>query len=281
MKNNGLSDSSINFTRKALAYLGKHADLNKPEQIKHYIATLKCGNGYKHNLALAYDKYCQYNKIAWQPPTYKRQARAIRIPTKTQIEMLIASAGRVNTIKLSISKETGLRPIELCNLKVRDVDIEQRTIYPATAKNGAPRKLRISNSLNKTLQKHIIKFNLKADDKIFRGNSANYSKHFRLHRNQLADKLNKPELRTIRLYDFRHYFATMLYHKTKDILLVKQQMGHRKLETTLIYTQLLDLNDDEWTCRTANIVKQATALIEAGFQYVTELDGMKLFRKRK
>ena len=54
-----------------------------------------------------------------------------------------------------------------------------------------------------------------------------------------------------------------------------------KLEITLIYTQLLDLNDDEWTCKTANTVKQAKALIEAGFQFVTEMEGYKLFRKRK
>ena len=33
--------------------------------------------------------------------------------------------------------------------------------------------------------------------------------------------------------------ATTLYAKTRDILLVKQQMGHKKIETTLIYTQLL------------------------------------------
>ena len=58
-------------------------------------------------------------------------------------------------------------------------------------------------------------------------------------------------------------------------------MGHKKIETTLIYTQLLNLNEDEWTCKTANNIKDATALIEAGFEYITELDGTKLFRKRK
>ena len=73
----------------------------------------------------------------------------------------------------------------------------------------------------------------------------------------------------------------MLYAKTRDILLVKQQMGHKKIETTLIYTQLLNLNDDEWTCKAATTVKQSTELIEAGFEYVTEQDGLKLFRKRK
>jgi len=58
-------------------------------------------------------------------------------------------------------------------------------------------------------------------------------------------------------------------------------MGHRKIETTLIYTQLLNLNDDEWTCKTDNNIKEATALIEAGFEHITEIDGTKLFRKRK
>jgi len=31
----------------------------------------------------------------------------------------------------------------------------------------------------------------------------------------------------------------MLYHKTRDILYVKQQLGHRNIENTMIYTQLI------------------------------------------
>jgi integrase len=100
-------------------------------------------------------------------------------------------------------------------------------------------------------------------------------------RNSLAQKLNDPSLKTIRLYDFRHYYATTLYAKTRDILLVMKQMGHKQIRTTLIYTQLLNLNDDEWTCKTATNINEATQLIEAGFEYITEIDGTKLFRKRK
>jgi integrase len=100
-------------------------------------------------------------------------------------------------------------------------------------------------------------------------------------RNNLANKLKDPTLRTVRLYDFRHYFGTMLYHKTKDILLVQNQMGHKQINTTLIYTHLLNLNDDEWTSKAAQTKEQAMQLIEAGFEYVTEMDGYKLFRKRK
>jgi len=38
---------------------------------------------------------------------------------------------------------------------------------------------------------------------------------------------------------------------------------------------------DEWTCKIANNIKEATDLIEAGFEYITEMDNFKLFRKRK
>jgi hypothetical protein len=102
-----------------------------------------------------------------------------------------------------------------------------------------------------------------------------------LRRNQLAKKLNQPELTKYRLYDLRHYYATMLYAKTKDILLVKQQLGHKRIEHTLIYTHLVNFATDDFTCRCAKTLQEASVLIEAGFEYVTEIDGVKLFRKRK
>ena len=39
--------------------------------------------------------------------------------------------------------------------------------------------------------------------------------------------------------------------------------------------------DDNYACKVAQNVEQATELIENGFEYVTEIDGLKLFRKRK
>jgi len=84
------------------------------------------------------------------------------------------------------------------------------------------------------------------------------------------------------LYDLRHFYATTLYHKSKDDLLVKQQLGHKKIETTLIYTQLVQFSEDEeFYSATANSVSEAAKLIEQGFDYVCDIDAVKLFRKRK
>jgi len=282
MKNNGLSESTIKTYDKALTYLNKHVNLDTPEEVKQHIANMQTSNNYRRNLTLAYDKYCKHYHIQWNKPFYRQEPKMIRIPTTAQIDMLIANSGRIMTAKLTLSKETGLRPVELCNLKVKDIDLEQKIVYPITAKHGAPRALKISNSLKEILRTHIDEHRLNPTDKLFKGDSANYGKHYRLHRNQLAERLHKPELKNIRLYDFRHYFATRLYSKTRDILLVKQQMGHKKIETTLIYTQLLNINEDEeYTCKTATNLKEATALIESGFEYHDEIDGYKLYRKRK
>ena len=97
---------------------------------------------------------------------------------------------------------------------------------------------------------------------------------------RIVKKLHDPTILKFRLYDLRHYYGTMLYHKTKDILYVKEKMGHRSIKNTLIYTHLVSFSDEEYTSAVANTVEEARKLIEAGFEYVAEMDGVRIFRKR-
>lgn len=60
-----------------------------------------------------------------------------------------------------------------------------------------------------------------------------------------------------------------------------QILGHRNIKNTLIYTQLIGSEEDEYICKAAKTVEQASELIEAGFEYVCDIEGVKLFRKRK
>ena len=52
-------------------------------------------------------------------------------------------------------------------------------------------------------------------------------------------------------------------------------------QTALIYTQLVTFQNDDYTCKVAASIKEAAELIEAGYEYVCEMDHQKLFRKRK
>jgi hypothetical protein len=38
---------------------------------------------------------------------------------------------------------------------------------------------------------------------------------------------------------------------------------------------------DEWTVRTAKTIEEATPLLKVGFEFVTDMEGYKIFRKHK
>ena len=54
-----------------------------------------------------------------------------------------------------------------------------------------------------------------------------------------------------------HWKATMEYHKTKDILHI-MKLRHRRTENTLIYTQLVEFETDDYHSATAETVEEAS-----------------------
>ena len=77
----------------------------------------------------------------------------------------------------------------------------------------------------------------------------------------------------------------MLYHQTKDVLYVKEFLGHRSIETTQLYIQLektlFKEANDEFTVKIAKNTEEIQGLLEVGFEYVCEKDGLLYLRKRK
>jgi hypothetical protein len=108
---------------------------------------------------------------------------------------------------------------------------------------------------------------------------------FRAARAYTAKKLGNPRLLRIRFHTLRHWKATAEYHKTKDILYVKELPGHRKIDTTTLYIQLdkalFPGSPDEFTVRVAAKPEEIKGLLEVGFEYVCQKDGLAFLRKRK
>ena len=284
LKKNGRADATIKNIGKRLRVLAKSCDLDNPEQVKTFIAILDRKNGYKKALTFAYDNYVKIHGLQWQRPNYWVASKLPKIPLESQIDLIISNASLKLATAISISKDTGLRPIELVNLKVKDIDLTKGAVYPETAKHGSPRILKIQNTTLNLLNKYLASRHFGVNDKLFTWwNSHKYGQCFRETRNKVAKKMCNESIKSIRLYDLRHFFATMLYKRTKDILFVRQQLGHRNIKNTLKYTQLLQFeNDDNYTCKVAQNAEQATQLIENGFEYVaTTPEGLMLFRKRK
>ena len=144
-------------------------------------------------------------------------------------------------------------------------------------RNSNPRQLRMSSKL-------VARFNSlpRTGDHLFgSGDLDDIARWFFMKRRGLAKKLQNPRIRKIGFKTLRHFKASMLYYDTRDILLVMRTSGHKDIRNTLVYTHLIDLENDDFVCKTAKTLEEASKLIEGGFEYVAEIDGVKLFRKRK
>lgn len=77
----------------------------------------------------------------------------------------------------------------------------------------------------------------------------------------------------------------MEYHKTHDPDHVKRLLGHRNLQSTEIYinTEQAVFNEvnEEFHVKVAESLGEACKLLEVGFECVTDMEGKKLFRKRR
>lgn len=60
-----------------------------------------------------------------------------------------------------------------------------------------------------------------------------------------------------------------------------QLLGHKSIKNTLVYTHLVDFGGDEYVCKVARTVDEAKELVENGFDYVIDVDDVKMFKKRK
>jgi len=280
MKQDHLAESTIEPTGRRLRHIAKYANLNKPEEVTNFLANKKGKNSYIEALAFAYLRYVKYNGLEWKMPKIRRTSQPPYVPTTEELTILISNSGRKYSLILSLLRDGGFRPIEIERMTLNWLDLNRGTVNVETAKYGNGRTLKLKENTLAMLNEYLAKNNFKLNERLF-PKTKTIRRVFIGIRQRTAEKLKKPELNKITLYSFRHYFATMLYHKTKDILYVKQQLGHKRLENTLIYTHLINFQEDEYHVRTAKTIEEACKLVEAGFEYVTELEGVKLFRKRK
>jgi hypothetical protein len=96
---------------------------------------------------------------------------------------------------------------------------------------------------------------------------------------------SKPTLMQIHFHTFRHWKATTEQHKTKDPWPVQMILGHKSIKSTETYIHLEKMvhqqSNDQFTVKVADTLEDAVRLMEVGFEFHAEIEGHKLFRKRK
>jgi integrase len=274
----GYSKATITGRVKLLNRLMRlGADFNDQETIKEIISKQNWSISRKVNAVDAYDTLLKKQGKTWTPPIYKRVRKLPFIPTEIEIDQLIAGCSRRMATFLQMLKETGMRCGEAGDLlKWTDIDLEQRSIRITPEKGSNPRILPISVKLS-----DMLKEMPKETISIFGVGSDRMRHNFSQQRKRIAAKVKNPRINQITFHTFRHWKATMEYRKTRDILHVKEILGHKSLNNTMLYTQLISFKDDDFTATVAHSEEEACKLIEAGFEYICDFGVNKIFRKRK
>jgi integrase/transposase-like protein len=252
------------------------ANLLDPESVKESIAKHQCKNGTKLQEVYAYDAFAKMLKIQWERPHYVQEDHLPFIPEERELDQLIAAcrSKRMATF-LQTLKETFADPTEA--LRIQWIDLTGNVItINSPVKGHKAGSMTISNRLIAMLSSLP-----RTSERIFPTTYDSMASSFQTLRKRAAEILKNPRINAISFTTFRHWGATMTYHYTKNILLVKDLLRHKSLDSTMKYTRLIQFKDDDYEIAAATTLEEDTELLKVGFEYVTERNSIKLYRKPK
>jgi integrase len=283
MKRNGYAESTIRAAVKTLRHLARNCNLLNPESFLNYNAVAKYGDNRRCHILDDVARFYKSLNLPFQRPRHRVVERLPFIPLEAEIDALIAAVNPKTSVFMRIVKETWARAGEVWALKWTDFDLNRGTVIITPEKGSRPRLKKLKAETIAALLKlpRLGKFVFHKDQANPHESYDDFFRYYAMQRAKIADKLQNQNLRRISFKTLRHFGATKRYWETKDILHVMQELGHRSIKNTLIYTQLVKFESDEFLCKVAKTVEEAKVLIEDGFDYVTQVDDVKLFRKRK
>lgn len=146
--------------------------------------------------------------------------------------------GLRNACMMRLMLNLGLRASEVLNLKTRDIDWMSGKLMVRQGKNKRDRTLWLNEDDLELLRKWREK--KPEGDLLFttlEGGRIN-DRYLRAMVDRLAKKAGIEK--SVHPHMLRHTFGTDLYGQTKDIRMVQKALGHANIQTTTIYTHIID-----------------------------------------
>lgn len=179
-------------------------------------------------------------RVPRTPPSFLTEAEKRRL--LKEIRGRSSTMAIRDRVVIELFLGTGIRLQELVDLDIDDVDLDAKHLH-VRAKGDVPQVKFLKSKLRSLLRGYLKERRRQGDGEcqaLFLSNRGT-----RLSERQVARRL---ELwlkaagieKQLTPHSLRHTFATHLYSRTGDILVVQRALGHRDLSTTQIYTHLVD-----------------------------------------
>ncbi len=148
-----------------------------------------------------------------------------------------------NKVIIELLFTTGIRVTELINIKLKDIDFDKKILHIKTGKGKKSRIIPLLPLITKLIKKYINRIRLKLLNKkeselLFLSHHGN-----KIHRHNInfiiQNYCKKAKIKKqISTHSFRSSFATTLLKNGASIRHIQRLLGHKKLRTTQIYTQV-------------------------------------------
>ena len=140
---------------------------------------------------------------------------------------------------IQLMVQAGLRIGEVANVRTGDLEISERkgVLLIRSGKGGQPRKVYLDSTARKAIQDYLeVRPKHPGLENLFISQKRSPLSRRAIH-NVVKFYLERAGLPGRSAHSLRHLFATKLYNGSKDILLVREALGHRSLQTTLRYAR--------------------------------------------
>lgn len=132
----------------------------------------------------------------------------------------------------------GLRIFEACALEVGDIDAARMVIHVRHGKGNKPREVMLSPRLYAALRMYW-KAERPPQPHLFVSRYTNRPVNPESMRKALQAARNKAGMKKrVTCHMLRHSFATHLLESGTDVRVIQQLLGHRSLDTTMIYAHV-------------------------------------------
>jgi site-specific recombinase XerD len=177
-------------------------------------------------------------------PLSKPYLRAPDVPKRVQILKLFRMVdtsndrGKRDFAILQLFVQCGLRLSEVSNLEIGDIHVHERSgvLRVIGGKGDRQREVNLNNTARRALKAYLeVRPELPDTKKIFISQLNRPLSRRSIH-HLMKNYLEAAGMPDLSCHDLRHLFATNLYNRHKDILLVKEALGHKTLESTLRYS---------------------------------------------
>jgi len=210
------------------------------EQLNHYIYNLyisESSYSHKTNTALGIERWTEFMGYPIKFGRQKKPRQIIKETlTEAEVTKLIFSADSLrDKAMICLLAYSGIRNKELCSLRMKDFDICRNTVRVLKGKGIKDGVVNVSPECTKIILDYLRENPKNGDDLLFL-TYQNKQMTMSAVRKQVHKIARKAEI-SKRVYPhiLRHSLACNLLLRGANIMLIKNQLRHSHLETTLVY----------------------------------------------